>query len=80
MMPWRMRRARARRVRDGGVGGCSGGALSLGKVPARVARLRTLLAMPRTLHAPALTRLADALCADAARNAAGGKQQLLSKG
>jgi hypothetical protein len=49
-------------------------------VPARVARLRTLLAMPRTLHAPALTRLADALRADAARGATTGKRQLLNKG
>ena len=55
-------------------------ALSLSGVPARVARLRTLLAMPRTLHAPALTRLADALRADAARGAAAGKRKPLSKG
>ena len=55
-------------------------ALSLREVPARVARLRTLLAMQRTLHAPALTRLADALRADVARGAAAGKRQPLNKG
>ena len=55
-------------------------ALSLGKVPARVARMQTLLAMSRTLHAPALTRLADALRADAARSAAVGKRKPLGKG
>ncbi len=48
-------------------------ALSLSEVPARVARLRTLLAMPRTLHSPTLTRLAEALRADATRSASSGK-------
>ena len=41
-------------------------ALSWAKVPPRVALLRTLLVMPASAHAPALTRLAEMLRKDAA--------------
>ncbi len=41
-------------------------AVSWAEVPSRVAKLRTLLLMPMTTHAPALTRLVELLRADAA--------------
>lgn len=40
-------------------------ALAVAAVPKRVARLQTLLVTPRALHTPALTRLVEALRADA---------------
>jgi DNA-binding transcriptional LysR family regulator len=40
-------------------------AVSWAEVPSRVAKLRTLLLMPMTTHAPALTRLVELLRADA---------------
>jgi len=42
-------------------------ALAVAAVPARVAHLQTQLVTPRTLHTPALTRLTEALRADATR-------------
>ncbi len=42
-------------------------ALAVATVPARVAHPQTLLVAPRGLHTPALTRLVDALHADAAK-------------
>ena len=44
-------------------------ALSWAKVPRRVAMLRTLLVMPASTHAPALTRLVEMLRTDAAARA-----------
>ncbi len=45
-------------------------ALAVATVPARVAHLQTLLVTPRTLHTPALTRLVEALRADAGASTA----------
>jgi DNA-binding transcriptional LysR family regulator len=45
-------------------------ALAVATVPARVAHLQTLLVTPRGLHTPALTRLVEALRADAGASTA----------